>query len=88
MRTKYPLVSQELTDAILQIYSQYVYLLGRDDDEGITTYSGFYDIAEEDMQSYINEYIVLRNNYDPTPSGIPIAMNVDLMSYRRSIVRG
>lgn len=88
MRTNYPLISQELSDILLEIYARYTYLLGRDNDQGFTTYSGFYDIAEESIQQYISDYIVLRNDFDPITPEVPIIRNVDLMSYRRSIIRG
>lgn len=63
MRINFITYSSELNDAMLEAYSHYVYLLGRDNDQGTTTYSGAYDIWEQEIKNYNENYVILRNDY-------------------------
>lgn len=99
MRSIYPLCSQELNDLFLEIYARYVHLLGRDDEAGFTTYSGFYDISEQTINTMVSDYVVLRNNkvtivpsgYTVESSGtyrVPITYKLDSYILRNNLIRG
>jgi len=57
MRKNYPLLSEELNDMFQDLYFKLTYILGYDDDEGVQTYKGQFDIIEEDLREAI--YLVL-----------------------------
>jgi len=82
MRTKFITYSEELNDAFTEAYSHYVYLLGYDDYEGNTTYSGLYDILEREVQYNNQEYIILRNDYIPDEYSTSIPKYLGMIDYK------
>ena len=88
MRDNYPVISKELNDILLTIYSHYVYILGYDNEYGETTYSGMYDTQEDALDSSI-KYTVLDNSYSPpnpvTSESIP--MFFDKVEYTQNLRR-
>jgi len=70
MRAFYPFLSQEINDTILESYSHYVYLLGYDDVNGNTTYSGLYDTMETSLDIDSSKYAILRNDYSPNNTSL------------------
>lgn len=99
MRSNYPLCSEELEDKLLEHYARYAHLLGRDDEDGFTTYSGFYDIAENSISSMVSDYVLVRNTkvstvpsqYESYTSGtysVPITYKLDSYILRNNLIRG
>ncbi len=88
MRTQYPLLSTEINDSFLEAYSRNTYLLGRDDDEGYTTYSGVYDIHETELKD-MHQYIVLGNSNAPSNSIVnkSITNYLDKIAYKQRLRR-
>jgi len=86
MRTKYPLSSERLNDAFMSAYSHYVYLLGYDDENGVTTYSGLYDIHEDSAKD-THQYISLDNVNVPTNDIVDksIPEYIDSIAYKESL---
>lgn len=85
MRAFYPFLSEEFNDLTLEAYSHYVYLLGRDNQDGETTYSGVYDITEETLDINSSRYVVLRNDY--APEGAPIPQYLDSIAAKVNLRR-
>ena len=83
MRSNYPLLSEELNDILLTMYSHYTYLLGYDDINGYTTYSGIYDIQESTMNVLV-DYITLKNTSSPT-NNTPIPYYLDSQKYYQKL---
>ena len=57
MRKNYPVLSEELNDKFQKLYYDLTYILGYDDENGVPTYSGQFDYAEQDLRDAI--YLVL-----------------------------
>ena len=85
MRAYYPFLSKEFNDKILDAYSHYVYLLGYDDYQGNTLYSGVYDTTENTLDSHSSKYVVLRNDY--APEEYPIPQYLDSISAKINLRR-
>jgi len=88
MRTNYPLSSKEINDKFLSAYAHYVYLLGYDNEYGVTTYSGIYDIHEKSIKDS-HQYISL-DNINVPPNDIidkSIPTYIDSIAYKESIRR-
>jgi hypothetical protein len=86
MRTNYPLSSKRLNDAFMGAYAHYVYLLGYDNENGATTYSGLYDVQEEGAKD-THPYISLDNKNVP-PNDIvdkSIPEYIDSIAYKESL---
>tara|TARA_Y100000310_G_scaffold316459_1_gene368209 strand:- start:926 stop:1192 length:267 start_codon:yes stop_codon:yes gene_type:complete len=81
MRINYTFLSQETNDQLLTAYSHYAYLLGRDDANGLTTYSGVYDLSEEDLRDLTRKYINLRNDYAPDDTD-SVPQYLDSIAYK------
>jgi len=85
MRAFYPFLMEEFNDIILTTYSHYTYLLGYDDVNGDTTYSGVYDIVEQSLATDSSQYVVLRNNY--APDGVSIPQYMDSVAAKLNLRR-
>lgn len=89
MRRNYPLISEEINDQILTAYEHYTYLIGYDDENGVTQSTGIYDTMELEYESYARDYLIFRNDnnlYDVNISG-SISANFDKVGYALSLLR-
>ena len=87
MRTKFITYSDELSDAFMEAYAHYVYLLGYDNTNGVTTSSGLYDTMEEAVQDLNEEYIIVRNDYVPADYVKSIPKDLDSIHYKLKKLR-
>ena len=77
MRSNFPVLSEELNDIILEVYSKYVHLLGYDDENGSTTHIGVYDRLDTDGAYIADNYIVVRNDFSVGSENEPISKAID-----------
>lgn len=89
MRRNYPLISKQINDVILTAYEHYVYLLGYDDENGVTTTSGVYDQLEEEFENYGKEYLIYNNDttLEVNNTDTPISYNFDKVNYSLNLLR-
>ena len=86
MRSRYPLVSQELNDIFLGVYERQVVMLGNVNDQGVVTYSGLYDILQDQTDDATRNYVLLNNTTSPD-NGISVPNKLDLVTYKKNLIR-
>jgi len=89
MRRNFPLLSQQVSDIILTAYEHYVYLLGYDNDNGVTLSTGIYDTIETEYEDYAQNYLIFRNDItlsDVNTSG-SITNNLDKVDFALKLLR-
>jgi len=64
MRPNYPLISFELNDMFQDLYYKLVYILGYDNEENETTYTGKYDKIEINLRESVYKIINQLDSYE------------------------